>query len=228
MRAEPGASERYGATRTGSGNRTAPGEHRRENSRGEISGTTHGVCCSPRREWSSRSRRRTGLGLASGTAPAASFPCIDTRSGQREIPNDIPPSYQDGGPTHEATRRNAMALRCVDEHGESIEAAALTDREWASLSRPTKRHLRMPCCGREAARRTSRTGTRFFAHRTRGRVRRETRDGIAPRPQDCRPQGRTKGGMDSADRGAREVAGWRELDGRCGGREGRPQGRDRD
>ena len=60
-----------------------------------------------------------------------------------------------------------MALRCVDEHGVSIEASALTDREWSRLDRPSRRQLRLPCCWGKAARRTSRGGTRFFAHRTR-------------------------------------------------------------
>ena len=60
-----------------------------------------------------------------------------------------------------------MALRCVDEHGVSTEAAALTGREWTSLGRPPRRQLRLPCCRGKAARRTSRGGTRFFAHRTR-------------------------------------------------------------
>ena len=62
-----------------------------------------------------------------------------------------------------------MALRCVTLHGESIEAGNLTEDEWNDLNRePTfDRILTLPCCAAEAVFRTSRQGTRYFAHHRR-------------------------------------------------------------
>ena len=63
-----------------------------------------------------------------------------------------------------------MALRCVTLHGESIEAGNLTEDEWNDLRREpvTDRNLTLPCCSAEAVFRTSRHGTRYFAHHRRG------------------------------------------------------------
>ena len=60
-----------------------------------------------------------------------------------------------------------MALRCLDERGESVEARQLSE-EWMDLDGRSKRILRLPCCEGEPSRRTSRNGTRFFGHRRRG------------------------------------------------------------
>ena len=63
-----------------------------------------------------------------------------------------------------------MALRCLTLRGESIEAGGLTEDEWGDLKREaiTDRNLTIPCCSAEAVFRTSRNGTRYFAHRRRG------------------------------------------------------------
>ena len=63
-----------------------------------------------------------------------------------------------------------MPLRCVDEHGETIEASACNEEEWKALrARSRTEHLlRMPCCTARAVLKTSRLGTRFFAHKARG------------------------------------------------------------
>ena len=62
-----------------------------------------------------------------------------------------------------------MPLRCVDEHGETIEANACTDEEWKALRARARaeRHLKMPCCPAQSVLKTSRLGTRFFAHKAR-------------------------------------------------------------
>ena len=63
-----------------------------------------------------------------------------------------------------------MPLRCVDEHGTIIEANACTDQEWTRLRERARkeRQLRMPCCPARAVLKTSRLGTRFFAHKAKG------------------------------------------------------------
>ena len=63
-----------------------------------------------------------------------------------------------------------MPLRSVNARGESIEAQNLTDREWNNLRRQpvADRDLTLPCCSAEAAFRTSRHGTRYFAHHRKG------------------------------------------------------------
>ena len=62
-----------------------------------------------------------------------------------------------------------MPLRCVDEHGVTIEANACTGEEWKALRARARaeRHLKMPCCPAQAVLKTSRLGTRFFAHKAR-------------------------------------------------------------
>ena len=63
-----------------------------------------------------------------------------------------------------------MPLRCVDEHGATIEANTWTEEEWKELRARARaeRHLRMPCCPAQAVLKKSRLGTRFFAHKARG------------------------------------------------------------
>ena len=46
--------------------------------------------------------------------------------------------------------------------GTSVNAALLSDTQWQALKR--SQELRMPCCDAPAYRRTSRLGTRHFAH----------------------------------------------------------------
>ena len=62
-----------------------------------------------------------------------------------------------------------MPLRCVDDRGKAIEANACTEQEWAALKAQTRvqRHLTMPCCKAQAVPKTSKLGTRFFAHKAR-------------------------------------------------------------
>ena len=64
-----------------------------------------------------------------------------------------------------------MPLRCVDEHGATIEANTCTEEEWKELRERARveRHLRMPCCPAQAVLKTSSLGTRFFAHKARGK-----------------------------------------------------------
>ena len=63
-----------------------------------------------------------------------------------------------------------MPLRCMDEHGTVIEATGCSDEEWFSLRERArkKRDLRMPCCPAQAVLKTSKLGTRFFAHKATG------------------------------------------------------------
>ena len=63
-----------------------------------------------------------------------------------------------------------MPLRCVDEHGRTIEAPDCSEEEWESLRERARkeRNLHMPCCPARAVLKTSKLGTRFFAHKARG------------------------------------------------------------
>ena len=63
-----------------------------------------------------------------------------------------------------------MPLRCVDEHGAAIEANACDEGQWKALRARNRaeRNLKMPCCPARAVLKTSRRGTRFFAHKARG------------------------------------------------------------
>ena len=63
-----------------------------------------------------------------------------------------------------------MPLRCVDEDGTVIEALDCSDEAWFSLRERSRneRNLRMPCCPARAVLKTSKLGTRFFAHKARG------------------------------------------------------------
>jgi len=63
-----------------------------------------------------------------------------------------------------------MPLRCLDHAGASLDAVALTPLEWAALTTANRRdrHLRMHCCGSPVVLKTSRLGTRFFAHQALG------------------------------------------------------------
>ena len=63
-----------------------------------------------------------------------------------------------------------MPLRCVDEHGTAIEANACDEEQWKALRARNRaeRDLKMPCCPARAVLKTSRRGTRFFAHKARG------------------------------------------------------------
>ena len=63
-----------------------------------------------------------------------------------------------------------MPLRCVDEHGTAIEANACDEEQWKALRARNRaeRNLKMPCCPARAVLKTSRRGTRFFAHKARG------------------------------------------------------------
>ena len=63
-----------------------------------------------------------------------------------------------------------MPLRCVEGHGTMVEANACTDQEWRLLRERAReeRNLRMPCCPARVVLKTSRLGTRFFAHKAKG------------------------------------------------------------
>ena len=63
-----------------------------------------------------------------------------------------------------------MPLRCVDEQGATIDASTCSEAEWKALRARARaeRHLRMPCCPAQAVLKTSRLGTRFFAHKAKG------------------------------------------------------------
>ena len=63
-----------------------------------------------------------------------------------------------------------MALRCVADDGTDIEASTFNKDEWEALRAQARagRHLHMPCCPAQAVLKTSRLGTRFFAHKTKG------------------------------------------------------------
>lgn len=73
-----------------------------------------------------------------------------------------------------ARRHNAlkgiMPLRCLDDAGHSLDASTLADADWAALTATNRRvrHLRTRCCGAPLVLKTSRLGTRFFAHRALG------------------------------------------------------------
>ena len=70
----------------------------------------------------------------------------------------------------EAEAQETMALRCVADDGTNLEASAFDRDEWEALRAQAraKRHLHMPCCPARAVLKTSRLGTRFFAHKARG------------------------------------------------------------
>lgn len=64
-----------------------------------------------------------------------------------------------------------MPLRCLDpDSSGSIHAFDLSDDAWDQLvaENRRRRHLRMPCCTVEVVLKTSRRGTRFFAHKAAG------------------------------------------------------------
>ena len=61
-----------------------------------------------------------------------------------------------------------MPLRCLNIHdGKSLLAFDLTPTEWDQLRADNlkKRHLCLPCCNAGVALKTSKLGTRFFAHK---------------------------------------------------------------
>ncbi len=59
-----------------------------------------------------------------------------------------------------------MPLRCLDDADRSLDASLLTTLEWTALTATNRhvRHLRTLCCGAPLVLKTSRLGTRFFAH----------------------------------------------------------------
>jgi hypothetical protein len=63
-----------------------------------------------------------------------------------------------------------MPHRCLDDAGRSLDALALTTVEWVALTATNRhvRHLEMHCCGSPVVLKTSRLGTRFFAHHALG------------------------------------------------------------
>ena len=63
-----------------------------------------------------------------------------------------------------------MPLRCVDERGTIIEAPGCSQEQWDALRERARkeRTLRMPCCPARAVLKTSKLGTRFFAHKAKG------------------------------------------------------------
>lgn len=63
-----------------------------------------------------------------------------------------------------------MPLRCLDHTDASLDAVALSTAEWSLLTAANRRdrHLRMHCCGSPVVLKTSRLGTRFFAHHALG------------------------------------------------------------
>jgi len=63
-----------------------------------------------------------------------------------------------------------MPLRCLDPTGQSLHAFDLSEEQWRALERANRvaRHLRMPCCQAAVMLKTSRRGTRFFAHKAAG------------------------------------------------------------
>lgn len=60
-----------------------------------------------------------------------------------------------------------MPLRCLNNHGKSLSAFDLTPIEWDQLRADNRkeRHLIMPCCNTGVVLKTSKLGTRFFAHK---------------------------------------------------------------
>lgn len=63
-----------------------------------------------------------------------------------------------------------MPLRCFDSSGKSIQSFAMSDAEWNSFKEENSRlrHLSMCCCSERVVLKTSKLGTRFFAHARRG------------------------------------------------------------
>lgn len=63
-----------------------------------------------------------------------------------------------------------MPLRCINDNGDSIQSFALDEAQWSELHQTNakRRHLRMACCATPAVLKTSKLGTRFFAHAKRG------------------------------------------------------------
>lgn len=63
-----------------------------------------------------------------------------------------------------------MPLRCIDDVDQTYVAWRLSAEHWASLRNENKKrqHLRMPCCGASVVLRTSKLGTRHFAHTRKG------------------------------------------------------------
>ena len=63
-------------------------------------------------------------------------------------------------------RTSPIPLRCLDDAGRSLDASTLTAAEWTALTATNRqvRHLRTLCCGSPLVLKTSRLGTRFFAH----------------------------------------------------------------
>ena len=63
-----------------------------------------------------------------------------------------------------------MPLRCIDQHGATIDASMCGDADWKALRARARaeHHLRMPCCTAAAVLKTSSRGTRFFAHKAKG------------------------------------------------------------
>lgn len=63
-----------------------------------------------------------------------------------------------------------MPLRCKDDFGQNIHSFELDEAQWDALRRANtqQRHLRMPCCGEGVVLKTSKLGTRFFAHQRKG------------------------------------------------------------
>lgn len=59
-----------------------------------------------------------------------------------------------------------MPLRAFDDADRSVDASLLSSAEWAALTATNRavRQLRTMCCGSRVALKTSRLGTRFFAH----------------------------------------------------------------
>ncbi len=59
-----------------------------------------------------------------------------------------------------------MPLRCLDDAGRSLDASVIEPDAWAALAAANRRerHLRALCCGAPLVLKTSRLGTRFFAH----------------------------------------------------------------
>ena len=63
-----------------------------------------------------------------------------------------------------------MPLRCLNPAGQNIHSFDLSNEDWQALLLENRksRHLRMPCCRSPVTLRTSRLGTKFFAHKARG------------------------------------------------------------
>lgn len=63
-----------------------------------------------------------------------------------------------------------MPLRCLGPDDQNIQSFDLTNDEWAALRLSNRRSqaLHMPCCDAPVVLKSSRLGTRFFAHKSRG------------------------------------------------------------